>query len=512
VKDSYACDGETPPSTGPDYGYDPSSSSGGHDMSSGTGAYYSPEGEPRYAPVEHTPESHYALYFKTLTRAWVEANPEEYQRWKNEAQQYYGSDEPAPQVSDDPFSLSEEYTDPEPPPPPYSAPATYDSSTYKPCPPLTNSSISGYAGASLGTCDKSVPHGGKCALRCHVDYQLDGNAYTCYDGVLSYNGQHCSPNPQYGNGLGCEGLPHVRNLPSALIGNCGTSVADGSTCSIQCKPGYILSGSPYTCSKGVLTAHGQRCDKNDTKPPQPPSCPLGTSLAEDTSTPGQTIYLRKSTSAMSSVDWEHFRSAWIALVNSDVVGSFLTTHGQVFQQHASNKFVPWHREFVARIEDELHRIDKCVILPYWDFTVDQAIPPGVSTPGFPPNVNGQAVTRNPGVNGALADPAFLITTNAIPSFTTFTQRLEITHNSAHVWVGGNMAFIGTAPADPLFYMLHAFVDRIWDDWQALHLTEPSQTIIQAINPLQYGNVDRVYDDVDVTEQVKTVGGSGYQFV
>jgi tyrosinase len=35
----------------------------------------------------------------------------------------------------------------------------------------------------------------------------------------------------------------------------------------------------------------------------------------------------------------------------------------------------------------------------------------------------------------------------------------------HVWVGGTMGFIATAPADPVFWMHHCNIDRLWWDWQ-----------------------------------------------
>jgi hypothetical protein len=39
------------------------------------------------------------------------------------------------------------------------------------------------------------------------------------------------------------------------------------------------------------------------------------------------------------------------------------------------------------------------------------------------------------------------------------------HNRVHVWVGGDMQF-GTSPNDPVFFLHHANVDRLWAQWQA----------------------------------------------
>ncbi len=51
------------------------------------------------------------------------------------------------------------------------------------------------------------------------------------------------------------------------------------------------------------------------------------------------------------------------------------------------------------------------------------------------------------------------------TFNTFRPALEGIHNSGHVWVGGSMGGILTAPTDPIFWMHHAEIDRIWAEWQ-----------------------------------------------
>ena len=52
------------------------------------------------------------------------------------------------------------------------------------------------------------------------------------------------------------------------------------------------------------------------------------------------------------------------------------------------------------------------------------------------------------------------------TFNAFSAALEGIHNSGHVWVGGSMGSIPTAPCDPVFWMHHAEIDRIWAVWQA----------------------------------------------
>ena len=40
------------------------------------------------------------------------------------------------------------------------------------------------------------------------------------------------------------------------------------------------------------------------------------------------------------------------------------------------------------------------------------------------------------------------------------------HNRVHVWVGGSMGPM-TSPNDPVFFLHHCFVDKLWADWQVL---------------------------------------------
>jgi tyrosinase len=45
------------------------------------------------------------------------------------------------------------------------------------------------------------------------------------------------------------------------------------------------------------------------------------------------------------------------------------------------------------------------------------------------------------------------------------------HNRVHVWVGGDM-LPSSSPNDPVFYLNHCNVDRIWAAWQKQHLSAP----------------------------------------
>ncbi len=51
--------------------------------------------------------------------------------------------------------------------------------------------------------------------------------------------------------------------PHADIGNCGTQLSSGSTCSISCtSAGYSLQGAAYSCANGVVSGGPQVCSPN----------------------------------------------------------------------------------------------------------------------------------------------------------------------------------------------------------------------------------------------------------
>jgi tyrosinase len=92
--------------------------------------------------------------------------------------------------------------------------------------------------------------------------------------------------------------------------------------------------------------------------------------------------------------------------------------------------------------------------------------------GFKPTVlvPGQgliAVSRNPEPPAELPTSARINGILKHTTYTAFTQDLEgRPHNRVHIWVNGTMSNIPTAPADPLFWMHHAMIDRIWALWEA----------------------------------------------
>lgn len=155
----------------------------------------------------------------------------------------------------------------------------------------------------------------------------------------------------------------------------------------------------------------------------------------------------------------------------------LSSAGQVVPYPLAGlyKFLPWHRAYLYAFEQELRRIDPSVVVPYWDWTKSRALPAWVEVPSVEMHdIMGQpyTVTRSPGSPSALPreeGPTGVRSIMTQHTYTTFTLLLEMfPHNSVHTWVGGTdgtMSDPMISPADPIFWLHHGNIDRLWAIWQ-----------------------------------------------
>jgi len=212
--------------------------------------------------------------------------------------------------------------------------------------------------------------------------------------------------------------------------------------------------------------------------------------------------IRKNQSTLTANEKSRFVNAVLQLKANGVYDRYVQQHRDLFNAgiHQSALFLPWHREFLRRLESDLQAIDPSVNLPYWDWTVDRAltssfwgsdfmggngVPPGgaVQTGPFAFNTGRWTLTvrDNPAgrveLTRAISAGETLPTTNAVQRvlsqvpFSIFMEDLEnLIHNIVHVWIGGS-AGTRSSPNDPAFFFLHCNVDRLWADWQKLHPTE-----------------------------------------
>jgi tyrosinase len=126
-------------------------------------------------------------------------------------------------------------------------------------------------------------------------------------------------------------------------------------------------------------------------------------------------------------------------------------------------FLSWHRRYVKLFEMRLQAVDPNVSLPYWDSVTDRSIPAALDDAAL---LTRWSVARDwDASNLASASDLAAIKTYG-GTFTGFQSLLESTvHAGTHIAVGGNMGG-ASSPTDPLFWLHHAFIDKIWADWQA----------------------------------------------
>nr|WP_223198436.1 tyrosinase family protein [Solihabitans fulvus] len=180
--------------------------------------------------------------------------------------------------------------------------------------------------------------------------------------------------------------------------------------------------------------------------------------------------------------------------------------------HRAPSFLPWHRQFLLEFERALQKVDASVSLPYWDWTADNSTSAslwaddflgGDGQPGDGQVTTGPFAgsTGNWPIREGASDAPFLTRSlgtgvGALPTRTDLDAVLAIgvydvapwnstsgdgfrnglegwartgpeLHNRVHVWIGGAMG-TGYSPNDPVFWLHHCFIDRLWADWQSLH--------------------------------------------
>ena len=222
---------------------------------------------------------------------------------------------------------------------------------------------------------------------------------------------------------------------------------------------------------------------------------------------------RKNQVSLSADEKSRFIAAVLALKASGKYDQYVRVHRDAgHAAHRGPAFLPWHREFLRRFELDLRSIDPSVTLPYWDWSVDNSpsssiwnssflggngrtsdgkvmdgpfafdagnwrlnhvVPPEDPSP-FLKRQFGRSAASLPtpaSVTAALNETPYDVAPWDMTSSSGFRNRLEgwisgpQLHNRVHLWVGGSMVPI-TSPNDPVFFLHHCFVDKLWAEWQA----------------------------------------------
>jgi tyrosinase len=178
--------------------------------------------------------------------------------------------------------------------------------------------------------------------------------------------------------------------------------------------------------------------------------------------------------------------------------------------HTRPAFFPWHRELVLQFENDLRQIDSTVTVPYWDWTDlapftadflggngrsgDMVVDDGSAFAANGPNhwtlkvldapLDPTSLQRSFGTRSdamALPTPQDVTTALGITPYdsppwrnSSFGFRAQVEyalHNLVHRYVNGTM-YNMTSPNDPIFWLHHCNIDRLWAIWQRQNPTTP----------------------------------------
>lgn len=204
----------------------------------------------------------------------------------------------------------------------------------------------------------------------------------------------------------------------------------------------------------------------------------------------QGVQVMKSRPATDPTSW---------LYQANIHGTYDTPAQQAWNtcQHGTFFFLSWHRMYLYFFERILRKAsgDPNFALPFWDYTdpAQRAIPAALRTPANAQNPLFVA-ERAPGINQGAQVPASATTFNQAMAFTNFAspqgsglsfggqtvpgpvhfggvfgQIENQPHNIIHVIVGGQTGWMSDpnlAARDPVFWLHHANIDRLWSVWNA----------------------------------------------
>jgi tyrosinase len=199
-----------------------------------------------------------------------------------------------------------------------------------------------------------------------------------------------------------------------------------------------------------------------------------------------------------------------------------------FDPQNEDFFLPWHRLYLIEFERIVRAVlqDQTFTLPYWNYSAPGAGVHGVLPDEFRQPNNADLVSlyvsaRNPGVNNGDSiqgpgpeDPLNLNDLLA-PQYSGdagFCSMLDGNlHGNVHVLVGNrrNMGQIPYAAQDPIFYLHHCNIDRLWASWNNSGHANPAldhayvfadengqRVDVNAANVMNLAVLDYAYDQLE----------------
>ncbi|KAK7757501.1 hypothetical protein SLS62_000516 [Diatrype stigma] len=235
------------------------------------------------------------------------------------------------------------------------------------------------------------------------------------------------------------------------------------------------------------------------------------SAAAVPSGPCATPHIRVEWRNMAEADRQSFLSSVKCLMDAPAKGGFSTAATNRYEElvsvhqqmtnsiHMNGLFLPWHRYYVWVFMRLLR--EECgytAAFPWWDEVKDGghfAQSPLFTSAYFgslPGSTNGQGTCITDGAFGgrtlhigpgtsnsahclaravdeaqtANVNQNFMDTCNGRATYSDMESCSEMgPHAYGHNGIGAVMAEVSASPGDPIFFMHHSFVDRMWRKWQ-----------------------------------------------
>lgn len=168
-------------------------------------------------------------------------------------------------------------------------------------------------------------------------------------------------------------------------------------------------------------------------------------------------------------------TSWLAQAN--IHGAFNAPGGMIANacEHGSLFFLSWHRVYLYYFEQIIRAAsgNANFALPYWGYTPTGArdLPAmfrdAATIPELFVSQRNNTINNGASLSASAVDPGAALAQLSFGGSGGFSRSLEGTpHGVVHGGVGGGMGAFETAGQDPIFWLHHANVDRLWEVWLA----------------------------------------------